>query len=266
METPIAGSFLAHGCDGQLRLEGLRIPNFSSFSISPFGGLLSLSDYVFFLIQWNKHLFCNNGIIGIGCAHARGNESPMNIDEMYERLVDFFDEYGSGNPRVLVERNIASLMAREDKTEEDAIKSLYEKYENKITKLYAKNKELLEKSVIRAEERKLQREQPKLEPLEPETQETLPDSGLEPETKETLPDSGEVTPSTRTSPLSPVVIFFYIMGTVIILLSFLYLFSIPWDLFGPPWLFLLIWLVSFSGGVTEIAVGWLVDKQFLRKS
>jgi hypothetical protein len=190
----------------------------------------------------------------------------MNIDEMYERLVDFFDKYGSGNPRVLVERNVASLMAKEDKTEEEAIKSLYEKHENKIAKLYAKNKELLEKSVIRAEERKLKREQPKLEPLEPETHEAFPDSGLEPETKETLPDSREVTPPTRTSPLSPIVIFFYIMGTVIILLSFLYLFSVPWDLFGPSWLFLLIWLVSFSGGVTEIAVGWLVDKQFLRKS
>jgi ribosomal protein S17E len=178
-----------------------------------------------------------------------------NIDELYEKLVDYFGEYGSGNPRVLLDRNIVSLMAKKDKTEEEAIVELYEKYENKITKLYEKNEDLLKEAKIRAEKRKRKREQPKRELREAETEETLP-------------DLGEVTPSVRTAPRSPIVLFFYIMGAIIVLLSLGFLLSIRWDLLQPPasWLYLLVWFVSFSVGLTEIAVGWLVDKQFLRTS
>jgi Flp pilus assembly protein TadB len=178
----------------------------------------------------------------------------VDIDEMYERLVDFFGEYGSGNPRVLVERNIALLRAKKKKTEEEAIKSLYEKHEKKITKLYAKHKGLMEKSVTRAEKRKLEKKQPVPKPDERETEKALQ-------------DSEELTSAPRISPLSPLVIFFYVMGAVIILLSLLSLFFIPWNLVEPPlsWIYMLNWLVSFSVGVTEIAVGWLLDGEFQRK-
>lgn len=99
----------------------------------------------------------------------------MKTDEMYERLVDFFKEYGSGNPRVLVDRNITLLRAKQDNTEKEAVALLYEKYERKITRLYEKNEELLAQVKIRAKERKRKRKHPEPEIRKTEPEEAIPD-------------------------------------------------------------------------------------------
>jgi uncharacterized damage-inducible protein DinB len=97
---------------------------------------------------------------------------------MYERLVDFFKDYGSGNPRILVDRNIALLATKQEKTETEALALLYEKFESKITRLYEKNPELLPQVEIRVKERRRQREQPKTESRETEIEEELPDIAI----------------------------------------------------------------------------------------
>lgn len=63
--------------------------------------------------------------------------------------------------------------------------------------------------------------------------------------------------------------FFYIMGTSIILFAFWSLLVIPWDALEEmspefAWLFVYTFVVQLSVGITEIAVGWLVNKELSR--
>lgn len=181
------------------------------------------------------------------------------LAEKYEMLLDYFQEHGSGSPVVLLERNIAMLM-EQGKSREEAVAALHEKHGKDILKLYDKNNELLEQARIRAKKGK-GKEQPELEPTASETEEEIP-----------LTDSENITIPMQTSltRLSAIVLFFYVMGAVIIIVTLIsaYVLSGHWSLFPSPdnLVLVLVLLVSFSVGLTEIAVGWLMDGELMRRS
>ena len=53
--------------------------------------------------------------------------------------------------------------------------------------------------------------------------------------------------------------FFYIMGTLVILLAIWWFLETPLDV--TDWFYVLNFLVWLSVGITEIAVGYLIEKQ-----
>lgn len=170
--------------------------------------------------------------------------SPAKADKTYEELIGIYRERGYKNPELSLNYNIEKLR-NEGKSREKAILSLYRKELKQIR--------LRKETEVFAEKR--------IKELEKELNDLRISMRSRAEEAESIKKYLAYTHRLTTSQVIARV-FFYIMGTALVILSFFQYHALTVYIraaSGFEWVFILDCIVTFSLGTSTIALGWVLE-------